>query len=223
MMISEMLNLTRDYIDEPVAQNWTDATLVRFINLRQQQLASEITHTYQDFFQKVVQLNNGVGTIAGVELYTLPNDFIKFKRIERGDTQETIEPLDLNEKVINYSPFAPSAFGTIAGYYELDNNVGFTPTPQSAIPVNMTYTYRLPDMDLVTQTTSAIPAEFHHLMSIGASIDAFIKDESDTSELRAEWNAGIARLNRTLRERQAQGPRHVRRVNVDPGQNWRVI
>lgn len=211
MILSDMIALTRDYIDEPTAQNWTDPTIIRFTNMRQSQVVAEIQHTYQDFFEKTVTLNSGNGTIAGVALYTLPADFIKFKRIERTDTGATIPPIDLNEKTSLGSPLVTFSPGIITGYYELDNNVGFDPVPTAGIPISMTYVYRLADM-VATTDTSAIPAEFHHLLSIGAAIDCFIKDEADTSRLDGLWAEGLDRLHRVLRERQSQSPRTVRRV-----------
>lgn len=207
----------RFFIDEPTAKNWSDSDLNNAINRAQEKVAQEITHIYEDYFIKIADLNPGgnpPGTIINQEFYTLPSDFLKFKRIERTDYGQAVPPIDINEKTINGTsvpPLVPLGGGGIAiAYFVLGNSVGFAPIPQSQIPIRLYYNYRL--ADLVNDTdVSDIPADWHDLMSYRAAIDAFVKDEADPSAMWQMWNEGIDRMHRTLRNRQTQEPRRVRR------------
>lgn len=212
--VTDLISRVRFFIDEPTQQNFTDKDILYAINVAQQDVAKEIVHEYEDYFEKQADLNpSGGGTVPGVELYTLPNDFLKFKRIERTDTGEEILPVDLNEKVTNSTSLVNLVQpGSPLEYYITGNNLGLTPTPQSTTPLRLTYVYRLADLDTVTNTTSDIPAEHHDMMAVRAAIDMFIKDESDTTALENRWLTLLNELQRTLRQRQVQRPKRVRRV-----------
>lgn len=213
--LSQLIGRVRFFIDEPTPQNYTDADITYALNVAQQDVAKEIVHTYEDYFEKQSVLNPGgnpPGTIPGVELYALPADFLKFKRIERGDTGETVPALDLNEKIINGTLLNILPIANLGlSFYVSGNNVGFTPTPTSVIPITMTYVYRLADM-VNSSDVSDIPAEHHDMMAVRAALDAFIKDEGITQPLENRWNFLLDQLHRTLRQRQVQEPKRVRQV-----------
>lgn len=220
LTLNDLITLIRDYIDEPTPQNWSNLQLTRWINRRQQMISVEIMHVYEDYFEIQSALNATSpqpGTVIGQELYPLPADFLNFKRIERSDTGQMLPAIDINEKITIGSSLVPQAIsGVVLSYYVVGNYVGFTPTPQAVIPILMTYVQRLTDLENGTDVSN-IPAEHHHLMAIGASIDAFINDESDTTALQKEWDDGIDRIKRTLRNRQIQQPRHIRQTDVNYG------
>lgn len=217
--LANLISRVRFFIDEPSQQNFTDSDISIALNFAQQDVAKEIVHTYEDYFEKQADLNPaGGGTVAGTELYALPSDFLKFKRIERTDTGLVLPAIDLNEKYA--APLAPltgsAVFGPLS-FYVTGNSLGLTPVPQSVIPIRLFYVYRLTDMDLITNPISDIPAEHHDMMSVRASIDMFIKDESDTSALEQRWNFLLDQMHRTLRQRQVQQPKSVRRVSTGGG------
>lgn len=215
--LAQLITRVRFFIDEPTAQNFTDSDITYALNQGQQDVAKEIVHVYEDYFEKQADLNpSGGGTIIGTELYTLPSDFLKFKRIERTDTGQILPAIDLNEKFA--APLAPltgtAVFGPMS-YYVTGNSLGLTPTPQAIIPIRLYYVYRLVDLDNSlpgTSDVSVIPAEHHDMIAVRAAIDMFIKDESDTSALQQRWNFLLDQLHRTLRQRQVQQPKTVRRV-----------
>jgi hypothetical protein len=220
MTLADMITATRDWIDEPTPQNFTDALITRFLNDAQQIVAAEIVHEYEDYFEIQADLNPSntpPGTVVGQELYVLPTDFLKFKRIERSDTGETLPALDLNEKVSIGGGLVPLTIGGVSlSYYVTGNNVGFTPTPTAAIPIRMTYIQRLTDLAVSTDI-SPIPSEHHHLLPIWAAIGCFVKDESDITNFQTLWQEGLDRIRRTLRQRQIQQPKKVRRVSSNYG------
>ena len=219
MILSALRARTRFFIDEPTQKNWLDSDLNIAINIAQADVAKEISHIYEDYFIKTADLNaSGTppGTIPGQELYSLPADFIKFKRVERSDLGEALSPIDINEKPLYGTASAPlvsmAGVGNGICYYIIGNSVGFTPTPADYIPIRLYYNYRL--VDLVNDSdTSEIPQDYHDMLALRAAIDAFIKDESDTSALERRYNGLFSQLQRTLRNRQTQEPRRVRRTD----------
>lgn len=213
MTLTDLTARVRFFIDEPTEQNFKTSDIVIALNIAQQDVAKEIVHEYEDYFEVQAQLNpTGGGTIPGQSNYTLPLDFLKFKRVERTDTGETIHPRDQNEESrVTYTNMQLVASTTAPGYYVMGNTFVVTPIPQSVIPITMTYVQRLVDMVNPTDV-SAIPSEHHDMMAVRAAIDMFIKDESDTSALERRWNQLFDQLQRTLRERQLQEPKRVRRV-----------
>lgn len=212
--ITDLISRVRFFIDEPTQQNFTDKDITYALNVAQQDVAKEIVHEYEDYFEKQADLNpSGGGTIPGVALYTLPTDFLKFKRIERTDTGETIHPIDYNEKVTTGNGLVNLVSpGGVMSYAIVGNNLVLDPPPASVVPVRLTYVYRLADLDTVVNTTSDVPAEHHDMIAVRAAIDMFIKDESDTSALQDRWLQLLNQLQRTLRQRQIQEPKRVRSV-----------
>lgn len=222
MTLTQLISRVRFLIDEPTPQNFTDSDITLALNVAQQDVSKEIVHIYEDYFEKQADLNPaGGGTIAGTEFYTLPSDFLKFKRIERTDTGEPLTPIDQNEKQWNNFGLVTVVTSTMPlSYYVTGNSLGLNPVPQTVIPIRMTYNYRLPDMDTSnpgTSDVSQIPAEHHDMMAVRAAIDVFLKDQEDTGPLELRWDFLLDQMHRTLRQRQTQTPKHVRRVTGSYG------
>lgn len=217
----QLIARTRFFIDEPVQQNWLDTDILIALNRAQEDVAKEIVQVKEDYFVKVSDLNpSGTppGTIAGQELYNLPPDFFEFKRIERSDTGEALAPVDLNEKDSSNSSLSPASLNNKMGYYVIGSSIGFSPVPQGSIPIRLWYVPILLDM-VNDADVSLIPSNYHDMMAIRAAIDAFMKDEADTSALERRWDRQVAQLQRTIRNRQIQEPKHVQRVD-DSGNNY---
>lgn len=232
--LDQLVARVRFFIDEPVPANFSNSDIIYAINQAQQEVAKEIVHEYEDYFEKIADLNPNLdgsgnpipftgGTVPGTDLYTLPSDFLKFKRIERSDTGELIPAYDLNEKAAKVTVTSSYNGYTPIGYYVTGNSVGFTPVPTSIIPIRMYYVYRpvdLSDINLGTTDISVLPAEHHDIMAVRAAIDMFMKDESDTKALEDRYNQMLDALRRTLRQRQVQDPKRVRRVDDALGILW---
>ncbi len=216
--LSDLISRVQFFIDETTFQNFTQAAITYAINVAQQDVAKEIVHEYEDFFEVQSLLNpSGGGTIPTIEFYTLPSDFLKFKRIERNDTNEPIPPIDQNEKVWNnYSLATVVTQNSPLSYYVMGTSVGFNPVPQTAIPVLMTYVQRLPDLVNLADV-SPIPSEHHDMIAVQAAIDMMIKDEADTTAMQNRYNQLLNSLQRTLRDRQIQEPKRVRRTEISYG------
>lgn len=219
--LTNLISRVRFFIDEPTPQNWSDSDLTYAINRGQEAVAKEIVHIFEDYFQKQTSFN----TVAGQELYPLTTaagaDFLKFKRLERTDTGEMVPFLDINEKIAygtTLVSLATSNMG-LSAYLE-GNNLGLTPPPGSVIPLTSTYVYRLADLANGSDV-SDIPAEWHDMMALYAAIDAIIKDEGNAVPLQNRWAEELNRMQRTIRSRQLQQPRQVRRVqSADYGVLW---
>lgn len=213
MELVNLRNRTRFYIDDTSQQDFTNADINYAINRAQQEVSAELRQVFEDFF--VTNVPYLITTAANQELYPLPSDFIRLKRLERADTGEMVPMIDLNEKSIYGNAVPPlvntAGYGSGISAYLLGEYLGLTPTPtDNTHPFNLYYVQRLADLVNDTDVT-LIPSEYIDLLSILAAVDCMIKDESDTTQLRTLYAEKLDRLKRTARNRQTEMPKYVRR------------
>lgn len=217
MTRAEMRARVRYFIDEPTQQNFSDSDINAALNIAQQQVQLEIVQANEDYF--IDPSPQTVTLVPGTASYALHADgngecdVLSVKRVEDGLTGLSIEPIDQNEKAILGQPFpvliSPSPFN----FYILGNYLVLDPMPQLASTVKYWFTPNLSDMSSDSDR-SQIPRALHDMIPVRAAIDAFIKDEADTSALRMLWSEYMDRLHRVARHRQIMAPKHVRRANV---------
>jgi hypothetical protein len=211
----------RYFIDEVSEKNFSTDSIMTSLNIGQRKIQQEMMKLDVGYFEVSSALNpsgNPPGTVAGVQEYSLPGDFLSFKRVSDGITDAPIDPKDLNERYI--SPFFGSFAGLVQvtnlaplGYYITANAIGFIPIPQGNYPINMVYVQRIPTMTLGTDVPS-IPLERRDWMCIEAAIDALGKDESNIGWLVNKAAGAKADLMSELTERQHQMPRGVTRTGL---------
>jgi hypothetical protein len=211
--LTQLIGRVRFFIDEPSSQNFTDADITYSLNRGQEEVVKEIVHENQDYFETFTDIN----LVAGTEFYTPPALFMKEKRIERLDTNEVLSAIDINEKVVSTASISSLILSSQpTGWYFLGGQIGFSPVPVAPLAVRLFYVPFLAEL-VNGSDVSPIPQDYHDMMAISAAIDMFTKDQEDTSALQAKWDVLLNRLQRTLRDRQIQEPKHVRRVETSYG------
>lgn len=220
MTLADMIARVRFIIDENSQKNFLDADITTAINQSQLKVQKEFVKLGQGYFVTAADLNPNntpSGTIAGVELYALPSDFLQFVRVERTDTGYPLKPIDINQKIIQGTT-NPSMIPNMTNYsfFPIGKYFGINPIPSSVIPIRLWYVYRLAKLAL-TSDTSEIPEEYHDMICWGAAIDCIIKDEGDASQLQNQWDRYLNELHTTEGNRQIQEPRGVTRIDYDYG------
>lgn len=215
------LDRVRYYIDETSEKNFSSDSIMTSLNTAMLEVQQEIVSLDVGFFEVSSALNptgTPPGTVAGVQEYLLPSDFLSFKRVEDGVTGAPIDPKDLNERYV--APFVGSFAGLMLatnvaplGYYVTGNAIGFIPIPQGNYQVRMVYVQRIAFLTLGTDVPG-IPIEWRDMACIRAAIDALGKDEGNTGWLNDLWSKELGRLQRTLTERQHQMPRSVTKTGL---------
>lgn len=211
----EIRNRARFFMDEPVQQNFSDSDLNIAINIAQLQVELEIVQTNEYFFVSPTPVTLSI--TPGNESYALhldsnsACDVLKITRVEDGATGTTLLPVDQNEKIVLPGMYAPIVVGgSVLNFYLLGDYICFTPTPQMNTTVKYWYVPMLPDLANDTDI-SAIPRTLHDMIAIQVAMDAMIKDEADTSALERRWARLMDQLKRTVRNRQTEEPKRVRR------------
>lgn len=208
-----MLDRTRYLIDEESQRSFSNEDLLQSINIGALAVQAEIVKLDVGYFEKPADLNPSAtppGTSAGVELYSLPSDFLKFKLVTRTDTGLVLGPTMVQHKTRQRPSLTPIS-GPL-NYYVSGNNIGFDPVPQASIPIEMLYIYRIPTLVNGTDV-SELPEDWRDMACIKAAIDAKEKDEADSSALERMWNRDLERLRSTVSNRQVQEPMRVIRSN----------
>lgn len=218
MTRAELRSRVRFFIDEPTQQNYTDADINTALNVAQDEVQLEIIETFQDYF--ISPTPTVINLIAGTETYALATDVVAIKRVEDAATGLEILPLDLNEKVATGTGLPGLLSATPGNWYLVGNYIGFTPPPSMNNTVNYWYVATLPDLTNDTDV-SQIPALHHDILAVRAAIDCLVKDESDVTQLTAIYSRDLDRLKRTLRSRQTQAPKRVRRTTKNDG--WPAV
>jgi hypothetical protein len=193
--LTQLIGRVRFFIDEPSSQNFTDADITYSLNRGQEEVVKEIVHENQDYFETFTDINLVAGT----------------------DTNEVLSAIDINEKVVSTASISSLILSSQpTGWYFLGGQIGFSPVPVAPLAVRLFYVPFLAEL-VNGSDVSPIPQDYHDMMAISAAIDMFTKDQEDTSALQAKWDVLLNRLQRTLRDRQIQEPKHVRRVETSYG------
>lgn len=209
-LLNESLDTARTFPDN-TSSFWTDAVLLNYFNIVQQEVAAEIVQTFEDFF--ITQTTISIS--AGVAAYSLPADFLKMRRVEdiRNSNPIVIEPMGLNEKDATriFALGSPQSVGQ--GYYIAGTSIIFDATPTYSQPDSMKlhYTKRLAD-STAASSISEIPVEWHRVMVWGIVKMALFQQQSDNSLASAEYEKLITRMKSQAEDRQTQKPRSVKRT-----------
>lgn len=218
MSRGELRARVRFFIDEPVQQNFTDSDINIALNIAQDQVVLEINQASEDYF--ISPNPTTISLIPGTETYPLAPDVLSIKRVEDGQTGLEILPLDVNEKVAPGTGLPGLVSATPGNWYLLGSSIGFTPPPSMTNTIRYWYVQQLPDMT-TDADVSQIPRPYHDMIAVKAALDSFIKDEADTNNLRSLYAEYIDRLKRTIKSRQKQAPKHVRRTTKIDG--WPAV
>lgn len=219
---NSMIARTRYFIDETSEKNFPTNSLLMSINQAQLIVVLEMTKLDAGFFEVSAELNpNGspAGTVSGIQEYTLPSDFLSFKRVEDASSGAPIDPMDLNERYTAPQAITggaiPIASMQPVGFYVTGNSIGFVPVPQGNYRVRMVYVQR-PAFLVNGTDVPVIPYEWRDMCCMRAALEALGKDETDNGWLGSLYTQAKTLLEQTITERQHQMPKSVTRT----GQSW---
>lgn len=219
--LAQVRQRVRFYIDEPVQANFLDSDLNWAINDVQQDVAVDIAQVDEQYF--VSTAPTVITFIANQQYYPLASDFYKMTRLEDLTTGLQIPFTDIDSQNNFFQNSIPPLVPINSGSYSamiVGNSVGFTPQPTvSGQQAQYWYVPILPDMTSDSDASS-IPRPFIDLLAIQAAIDAKIKDEDDTLALERKYSRKKMQLMNSVRNRQQQNPKHVRRVGDTAYPGW---
>jgi len=152
-----IIDNARYYINETTSSFWSDAELLRWVNLGSRDIAARTRCLEQ--IQVVVlisgvteySLSSGASKYFGVSS-AIYRDGTTYKGLVRGNVQSVGHTEDVGEPVY---------------YYEWINNIGVYPTPGAAVSGNTVYVYTNVLPDAITLTgVIALPAIYEQLLNL---------------------------------------------------------
>lgn len=223
--LNDYVGRVRYLIDENSEKNFSTNQIVTSLNIKARSIQNEMLSLAPEagYFQKPADLNplgSPPGTVAGVQEYTLPIDFKRFKRVARGDNDVPLDPIDLNERYIDpYSPYNPFLGLTPVFnigpqfYYTNGKNFGLVPIPQNNFPIRMNYVYTIPLLQFGNDVTE-IPLDYRDLMCIDTALDCITKDEGSIGNLGTLRATAHSSMLMSITDRQIQRPQRVTHTNT---------
>ena len=221
MQVIEVIDLARSILNEPLDSSrvfpdntssfWGDTTLLSFFNIIQQEVAAEINQTYEDFFVTQTFLS----IVNGTAEYTLPDKFVKMRRVEDARTTSSLEisPVTMNQRGSTLTLITGS--GTINGnsYYLRGNQIVFTNTPTftDSAAIRLQYVQRLVDLS-AGSLTSEIPQEHHRVLVWGIVKLCHYSQQANDAMINmasGEFKKQVEKLVSQCEDRQVQAPRRV--------------
>lgn len=221
MTLTTILTNIRSLCDEESTTDPTDTALTAFVNKRYHDLVDRIMNINEDFF---VETDQTLDTVDGTELYDLPSDFKKVKRVEisyDGTTYDEAFEIDLNDKYTTESDTDSSYSQHNPRWYFLGDQIGFDPIPDYDGTNNIKLWYIQRPTDLEGTATPVIPAEYHSLLVDGACADLKKRDDNwaMANNFEKDYESGIKEMEQSLRRRQVQSPRKIKNAGDRPYRN----
>lgn len=225
--LNDYVGRSRFLIDENSEKNFSTTQIVTGLNIAARGVQDEMISLAPEagFFERSSDLNpSGTppGTVKGVQEYSLPSDFKRFRRVARGDNDIPLDPIGINQRYVDpYSPYNPflgltPAFNIGPQFYYVSGIViGFVPVPPGSFPIRMVYIYVIPALQFGNDV-SEIPLEHRDLMCIDAAIYCITKDEGSIGNLSQLRKDAHNRMMMSITDRQIQMNRGV----VRTGRSW---
>lgn len=181
---SQLRSLVRDYLNEPSAAFWSDATLNNFLNVAVRRVHNRIKSMSRYHFTTRVTF----ATTANSGYYHLPANCKDLKMVARldSDGQEIFLDLAPWPHPNQWSESELRGLTTMDGvpsiYWVVGSSLRLLPVPTSALTIRLYYEARLTDL-ADDQATPDFDEDYHDLAAKWAAIEASTKDEKRRVDL----------------------------------------
>lgn len=231
--LADCRSLTRIYLDEASAADWTDAEVLIGVNTAYQDLASRVMEVYEEYYatinpfqyktvanQQEYLIDTSLVKITRVEINYQPTNTQNFTRAVRGTMDEMLLQLNLNPTP-GGSPLFNAAYyvhGDQTGQY-----IGFIPIPtlgDTALTNSIRVWGIQVPADLVQNTDVVnIPYvdRFYSLIGLRAAallVSKGQQEESASTKYYTMYESGVKEMQTFLNERQADGVNMIHDVEI---------
>jgi hypothetical protein len=185
---NELLDFTREYLHEAIADFWTDSKLLVAFKMSQKRWAMKM----QRAAERVFYGSCVIPTVANTGLYKLPDGTLYSsakKCMGKIDFMQTGNERPLIKS--DYRTFYDTTTGTPRYYAIAGDYIHLRPIPSSIINYNLYYPY-FPTAIALTGAEIDFIDGYEGLIALDVARIALLKDEADVSDLRMEiaelWN-----------------------------------
>lgn len=217
MTLSDLQNLCGFWLNDPQFGYFTQTQLNYWLNNAQREVQKILLQSRANFYVTPVQTT----LVVGQNDYVLPLDFMTVHRFEivlsGVPPQETVS--NLSPITINQQDIVQSQQGTPQFYFLKKNRVRVIPAPDTALPLRMYYSYAVSDMVNLTDQPD-VPAPYHELLAVLATIDGLMKDGRDVTPFIAKRTYYEELLKQETQDRNEDAPRGIVQTGDDMSQNF---
>ena len=203
MTFSQMQSEVGDLLNMTIGANSTvtSTQVKRDLNTARDLVLNRLLTLGQNYFLRIAKAD----TVAGQSLYSLPQDFRKFVRLEVGYANATdrvkVDQIDLTEigdpNVDIYSQVDPK-------YTILGNMFELRPAPTTSVEdgLYMIYVENPADMS-ADDDTSGLPLDYDHLLTLYASAKGkyTLGLPNEGNNMMAQFNMGLDEMENNIVER----------------------
>lgn len=232
-VFSDLKAITRTYLDESVAADWTDTEVAYAINFAYHDVVTMVMQVFEKFYETTTPFTYAL--VADQQEYTIDPTLIKVTRVEAnfqpnatGSIAAKCIPIKMDEALINLSNTSTgNTLGDI-GYYIHGNlsaqKIGFIPIPTIS---DTSPTKSISVWGIVIQTdlssnsdTVNIPYadQYAYLISLRAASQLLRKgqqEEAVATNYEGLYSKGIAEMKNFLKGRQEDGVEMVQDVYLE--------
>lgn len=218
MTRGEIRSLVLSWLDDLDAGYFTPDQVNVWINNAQYEVQKQLLDCGELWYMTCVTAN----TVAQVDAYALPSDFLKANRLElltagtltgsvASQSWASIEPQTLNEAaVINYGISQPASV-TIG-----KDCLILRPIPDAAYTMRLWYSYRVDPMNDDLNVPD-VPLQYHEAIAVRAAWDGYMKDQRNPTIMDEKRKYYDELMKKDQIQRNRSTPRRVVRTMDD---NW---
>lgn len=215
MTRAELKTLMLSWVDDPNAGYFTEANLNAWLNNAQKHVQRQLIQSGELWYAQEVQTTLVVNTGE----YALPTDYLRLHRM-----QLILNGTYPNENRTTLDPVTPmqaagwnSGTGQPTNYYMKKASFVLLKVPDQAYTLAMLYSYLIEDMDSDADVPD-VPVQYHEYLAVVATIDAFLKDQRDVTNLLVKRDYYETLMKQDAQNRNVDKPREV--VVTQPDVMW---
>jgi len=203
MTFSQMQSEVGDLLNMTIGTNSTvtSTQVKRDLNTARDLVLNRLLTLGQNYFLRIAKAD----TVANQSLYSLPQDFRKFVRLEVGYANATdrvkVDQIDLSE-IGDYSLNAYSVANP--NYTIVGNMFELRPTPTTAVTNGLYMIYVEDPADMSgNDDTSGLPLDYDHLLTLYASAKGkyTLGLPNEGNNMMAQFNMGLDEMENNIVER----------------------
>lgn len=206
MTRAELKTLMWSWVDDPDGGYFTDANLNTWLNNAQKHVQRQLIQSGELYYAQEVQTT----LVANTQEYSLPTDYLRHHRMEL--IVSGTYPNENRSLLRQMTPVQATNFATGTGqpgaYYLKKDSFVLLKTPSQAWQLALIYSYLIADMTSDSDVPD-VPTQYHEYIAVVATIDAFLKDQRDITNLNEKVKYYEGLMKQDAQNRAVDMPREV--------------
>lgn len=206
MTRAQLKTLILSWVDDPNAGYFTEANLNTWLNNAQKHVQRQLIQSGELYYAQEVQTT----LVASTGEYALPSDYLRHHKMEI--IVSGTYPNQVRNVLAQVTPMQATQFGNGTGqpgaYYLKKASFVLLKVPDQAYTLALLYSYLIEDMDNDADVPD-VPTQYHEYIAVVATIDAFLKDQRDITNLNEKVKYYEGLMKQDAQNRAVDAPREV--------------